>query len=151
MAKKAPPPLALLKKPAPATAAIHGGVRDSDKGYKASDHARLNETAAKVKVKDGKLLRSPKLKARSAAIEERNRVSGGFCLCGCGRPVANGSLLSLGHYKRIQAALSAIASGEMKPEEVLSPKVVRYIGPWVESGDGLIPSKNPWSRGREQQ
>lgn len=62
------------------------------------------------------------------------------CLCGCGLQVAR--YFAPGHDARYKGWLTKIKKGA-KPKDLLTPELVKGLGPWVDSTEGgQIPSKH---------
>lgn len=149
---KQPPPLSLLRKPAPKNpvVAIKGSIRDADKDHVSSAYKRLTNDVPKVKVEGGKLVGSrppiaPSREKRNALRKiwhgSENKLKN-KCYCGCGKDTSG--LFARGHVRKLYAALRAIERGDLTPDEALTPQLVELLGPWVPYGPGHTPTNSLW-------
>lgn len=64
------------------------------------------------------------------------------CVCGCGNETKR--FFYPGHDSKFKSWLLKIAKGESKPKDLLTPELVKALGPWTPTADGkgVAPSKH---------
>lgn len=74
-----------------------------------------------------------------AVAREKKEKTVRDCICGCGGKT--GSAFVPGHDARFKGWLGKIAKGQGKPSDFMSASLAQRLGPWVDKGEGKVPTK----------